>query len=144
MVLLSSTVAVYAAAVLLVPGFGPQFLAQHRLATPGAVPLHLTGGAIALVVGPWQLNSRVRARALDAHRWLGRAYLVAVVAGSLGGLTLAPRSQEGFVTLAGVTLRIWLPLELAAGLPYHDAYQAVAWLCWIPNLIVAEWFVLER
>ena len=43
------------------------------------------------------------------------------------------------LTFAAVTLRIWLPLM--AGFVFHDfivAYRIVAWLCWIPNLIVAE------
>ncbi|MDN5288751.1 MAG: hypothetical protein JWR38_5025 [Mucilaginibacter sp.] len=43
------------------------------------------------------------------------------------------------LTFAAVTLRIWLPL--LAGFVFHDfivAYRIVAWLCWIPNLIVAE------
>lgn len=48
------------------------------------------------------------------------------------------------LTFAAVTLRLILPLELALGLSYHDAYQAVAWLCWIPNLVVAEWLILAR
>jgi len=35
---------------------------------------------------------------------------------------------------AAVTLRIWLPL---LSLYFNDAYLMVAWLCWVPNLIVA-------
>jgi uncharacterized membrane protein len=45
------------------------------------------------------------------------------------------------LTLAAVTLRIYLPLELVAGLSFHDAYRIVSWLCWVPNLAVGEWFV---
>jgi hypothetical protein len=47
------------------------------------------------------------------------------------------------LTLAAVTLRIWLPLSAVAGIPFPDAYQVVAWLCWVPNLIVTEWFILR-
>jgi len=43
---------------------------------------------------------------------------------------------------AAVTLRIWLPLLTAlfdgAFLP---AYKIVAWLCWVPNIIVAYFIV---
>jgi len=24
------------------------------------------------------------------------------------------------------------------------SYQAIAWLCWVPNLVVVEWLVLTR
>jgi uncharacterized membrane protein len=43
------------------------------------------------------------------------------------------------LTFAAVTLRIYLPLSMVAGLRFEDAYPAIAWLCWVPNLIVAEW-----
>ena len=38
---------------------------------------------------------------------------------------------------AAVTLRLELPL-LAATFGFADGYRVVAWLCWIPNLLVAE------
>jgi hypothetical protein len=55
----------------------------------------------------------------------------------------ARRAAVGALTFAVVTLRFILPAELAAGMPLHDAYQLVAWACWVPNLIVAEWFFLR-
>ncbi len=39
---------------------------------------------------------------------------------------------------AAVTLRIWLPL---LSIYFKDAYLMVAWLCWVPNLIVAYFIV---
>ncbi len=47
------------------------------------------------------------------------------------------------LTLAAVTLRIWLPMSQVAGIPFADAYQVVAWLCWVPNLVVAEWLIIR-
>lgn len=48
------------------------------------------------------------------------------------------------LTLAAVTLRLWLPAALSgARLPYEVAYPVIAWLCWVPNLMVAE-VVLNR
>lgn len=44
--------------------------------------------------------------------------------------------------LAAVTLRLYLPLSSALGIPFADAYPAIAWLCWVPNLVVAEWIVV--
>jgi uncharacterized membrane protein len=48
------------------------------------------------------------------------------------------------LTLAAVTLRLYLPASQLAGLPMALAYPAIAWLCWVPNLLVAEWFVRSR
>lgn len=42
------------------------------------------------------------------------------------------------LTLAAVTLRIHLPSSMVAGIPFDLAYPAIAWLCWVPNLLVAE------
>jgi len=66
----------------------------------------------------------IRRQRVDLHRaWMLRSY----------GLTFA-----------AVTLRIWLPLSQVAGLPFLPSYQAIAWLCWVPNLVVVEWFILNR
>ncbi|MGD9588556.1 MAG: DUF2306 domain-containing protein [Pyrinomonadaceae bacterium] len=46
------------------------------------------------------------------------------------------------LTFAAVTLRIWLPLFLAGfGMKFGTAYPIIAWLCWVPNLIVGELIV---
>ena len=47
------------------------------------------------------------------------------------------------LTFAAVTLRLWLPLLGGLGADFNDSYPAVAWLCWVPNLIVAE-FLASR
>lgn len=44
------------------------------------------------------------------------------------------------LTFAAVTLRLYLPLAFAAGFEFTVAYPIIAWLCWVPNLLVAEWF----
>lgn len=38
---------------------------------------------------------------------------------------------------AAVTLRIWLPILILSIGNFKTAYTIVAWLCWIPNLLVA-------
>lgn len=43
------------------------------------------------------------------------------------------------LTLAAVTLRLYVPASVLAGFEFVVAYQAIAWLCWVPNLLVAEW-----
>jgi hypothetical protein len=44
---------------------------------------------------------------------------------------------------AAVTLRIYLPF-LATAFGEHDGYAIVAWACWVPNLLVAEWLIWSR
>ena len=43
------------------------------------------------------------------------------------------------LTFAAVTLRIYLPASMAAGVEFALAYPIIAWLCWVPNLLFAEW-----
>ena len=178
-------VAAYAAAVLLLPGFGAPFLAERRLTMPMAPTAHLGGSLGALAVGPFQLNARLRARSLARDRWIGRSYVLGVLLGGLGALAMAPHAETGWVaglgfgtlgalwiafttiafvrirngnrdahrrwmirsfalTLAAVTLRAYSPISYLAQIPFETAYPAIAWLCWIPNLIVAELVLLRR
>lgn len=44
---------------------------------------------------------------------------------------------------AAVTLRIWLPLLTTLFNDFTLAYRIVAWLCWIPNLLIA-YIIIER
>ena len=39
---------------------------------------------------------------------------------------------------AGAALRIWLPILIAFFGDFIVAYKIVAWLCWVPNLVVAN------
>ena len=48
------------------------------------------------------------------------------------------------LTLAAVALRLYLPISYLAGIPFETAYPVIAWLAWIPNLIVAELVVLRH
>lgn len=43
---------------------------------------------------------------------------------------------------SAVTLRIWLPLLSGLAGDFNAAYRMVAWLCWIPNIVVA--YILTR
>ena len=48
------------------------------------------------------------------------------------------------LTLAAVSLRIGLPAMMANGIEFVTAYQIIAWMCWVPNLIIVEWWFLRR
>ena len=43
------------------------------------------------------------------------------------------------LTFAAVTLRIYLPVSMALGIEFSLAYPIIAWLCWVPNVLFAEW-----
>lgn len=42
------------------------------------------------------------------------------------------------LTFAAVTLRIMLPLIPLTGLEFVEGYRAISFLCWVPNLLLAE------
>jgi uncharacterized membrane protein len=46
------------------------------------------------------------------------------------------------LTFAAVTLRIYLPLSQIAGIPFDVAYPVIAWVSWVPNLLLAN--LLQR
>lgn len=45
------------------------------------------------------------------------------------------------LTFAGVTLRLYLLGFIAAGFSYTEASVYLAWLCWLPNLGFAWWWL---
>lgn len=74
----------------------------------------------------YQALNRVKNRKIQDHRnWVIRNYSL---------------------TFAAVTLRIWLPLfVLLFGLQQFEvSYTVIAWLAWVPNLIIAELFIRQR
>lgn len=185
MTVLALFIALYAIALLFVPAMRAPFLRDRFSTVPLAAFLHLAGSAVALAVGPFQLNSRLRNRLISAHRWMGRSYVVSVLLGGLAAFVLATMAQSGLpaqvgfgllavlwltatsqgyryirarnqplhrrwmirsyaLTFAAVMLRIYLPLSQVYGIPFDPAYQTIAWLCWVPNLIVAEWVILRQ
>lgn len=61
----------------------------------------------------------IRRGAIDEHRkWMVRNFAL---------------------TFAAVTLRLYLPATFVGGVEFAVAYSIIAWVCWIPNLVFAEW-----
>ncbi|WP_283639055.1 DUF2306 domain-containing protein [Marinovum algicola] len=115
-----------------------------------------TGRAYALGV----LVSGVAALSLAAHSSAGR--VAGLGFGLLGLLWIAITAQavrlamlrriaahrvwmirSAALTLAAVTLRLELPI-LVGVLGFEQGYPIVAWSCWVPNLIVAEWIIRRQ
>ena len=102
---------------VLVGGSAGLYMAFH--AWGGAVGrVGFASLAIAWLYTGWQAYGAVRRRDFVEHRrWMVRNFAL---------------------TFAAVMLRIYLPASLAAGIDAHVAYPAIAWLCWVPNLVLAE------
>lgn len=91
--------------------------------------------------GPWARSGF----ALLALLWLASGVLAVRCArqGDLPGHRRWMLRQVA-LALAAVTLRLLLPAGIVAGLPLALAYPLVAWLCWVPNLLLAEWLLRRR
>jgi uncharacterized membrane protein len=48
------------------------------------------------------------------------------------------------LTLAAVTLRLYLPVAQWLPVEFDAAYRAISFLCWVPNLVVAEVYLRRR
>jgi len=42
------------------------------------------------------------------------------------------------LTFGAVTLRLYLPASLIGGIAFEAAYPFIAWLAWVPNLLIVE------
>lgn len=92
----------------------------------GGLPSQLGFGglAVAWLVTGFLALQRIRQGNVRAHReWMIRSYAL---------------------TLGAVTLRIWLPLLLSLGLEFSTAYPMIAWLSWVPNVVVAEVYLWAK
>ena len=49
--------------------------------------------------------------------------------------------MKGALTFAAVTLRLYLPFPLMMGFSFVEGYRVIAWLAWVPNLMLAETFL---
>ena len=104
MTLLALAVAGYAITMSFAPELRPSFVRALFAERPVAAFVHFMGGAIALVAGAFQLNTLLRTRFIEAHRWLGRLYLLAVVIGGVAALALALQSFGGLIAHVGFGL----------------------------------------
>ncbi len=112
---------VFAILVASVAAFGAAWFAS----TGWVAATGFMGLAIAWFYTTFRAYRAIRRGQLNAHeQWMYRSYAV---------------------TLAAVTLRIILPVEMAVfRLPFSTAYPIVAWACWVPNLVFIEWWIESR
>jgi uncharacterized membrane protein len=104
---------------VLVGGLAGLFMAFHAF---GGVVSRLGFGALAAAWLYTGLRAylAIRAKDITSHRrWMVRNFSL---------------------TFAAVTLRLWLPASFVSSIPFEHAYPFIAWLCWVPNLALAERF----
>ena len=125
------------------PGMKEGFVAH-----PVGVLLHVFAAAIALALGPFQFSPHLRRTRRTLHRWMGRVYLArhvrlpqqAAIKVMHAGMA---KDQKWMVrnfslAFAAVMLLLYIPTSVLAGVDFAVAYPVIAWLCWLPNLLVAE------
>lgn len=122
-------------------------LTVHRWAGRSYVAAVVLGGLSAIALAPAAQTGAVAGLGfgLLGVLWVGSTS-AALVAIRGGDLTAHRRwmTRSFALTLAAVTLRVYLPAAFAAGIPFTTSYPAIAWLCWVPNLIAAELLLRPR
>lgn len=90
----------------------------------GGLTAHLGFAGLAIawlattMLGYWHARQK---RFKDHQRWIIRSYAM---------------------TCSAITLRIQLGIYIPLmGFEFQQVYPLLAWSCWVPNLIVAEWIV---
>jgi uncharacterized membrane protein YozB (DUF420 family) len=113
---------VYAVSVL-VGGLAGLYLSVFSFAGMGA-RLGFGTLAVAWLVTTGLAVKAIRRRDIDTHRdWMIRSYAL---------------------TLAGLMLRIYNLLWFGAGYELPEFHPLNAWLCWVPNIIIAEAWIRLR
>jgi uncharacterized membrane protein len=141
---LGGAIALLAGPLQFLPGFRSKHWTYHRhqgwvycggvllgwLATLTLAPHAQTGwiasagflslGTVWIVCTAVAVRYILKGDAAQHRRWMIRSYAL---------------------TAAAITLRMYLPIGFAAKLPFDVFYPAVAWLCWVPNLLAVELFL---
>jgi uncharacterized membrane protein len=107
----------------------------------------LAGGTAGLVLAPSNMAGAIGTAGFGTLAILWITFAVAGVRAILRGDVPAHRRwmvRAFALTYAGVMLRLWMPVLVPVmGGDLLAAYQLVPFLCWVPNLVVAE-LVLRR
>lgn len=103
---------------VLVGGLSGLYLSQFAFGG-AAAKLGFALLAVGWLYTGWRAFVSIRKRAIGEHRrWMVRNFALA---------------------FAAVMLRLYIPVSVAVGVDFAVAYPVIAWLCWVPNLVVAEW-----
>ncbi|WP_349039786.1 DUF2306 domain-containing protein [Agrobacterium sp. SORGH_AS 787] len=106
-----------------------------------------SGGLAALVLVAGQTSGLAAGAGFTALSlaWLTSTGLA--VREVLAGRVVAHRRwmiRSFALTLSAITLRIYVPLADVFDVDFLTAYRTIAWACWVPNVLLAEIYLLRR
>ncbi len=107
----------------------------------------MAGGASALVLSAGLSTGPIAASGFSA---LGILWLYTTVQGLRAALARDFSTHRAWMirsyalTFAAVTLRLYIPMSQVFGIDFALAYPCIAWLCWVPNMAMAEIYVRWR
>jgi len=116
----------------------------HRTGGRLYVAACIAGGASALVLAAGVSTGPVAAWGFGA---LGMLWLYATTQGLRSARARDFSRHRAWMirsyalTFAAVTLRIYLPVSQIIGIDFGFAYRCIAWLAWVPNMVIAEVYV---
>jgi uncharacterized membrane protein len=137
----AASVALILGAFQLFPRFRGRWPAWHRRSGTIYVTCCIAGGLAGLVLAAGSSSGPIATAGfgLLAVLWVGftaNAWRLAKARDFAAHRRWMIRSYA--LTFAAVTLRLYLPIALMSPLDGVAAYRAISFLCWVPNLIVAE------
>jgi len=107
---------------------------------------HITGGSLALLIGPFQFWSGLRRRSMLIHRWTGRLYLIGVLAGGSAAFYLVSQTERGALfsfSLGAQGVAWWVATGLAyVAIQHRQVQQHKEWV--VRSYIVTFAFVTFR
>jgi hypothetical protein len=97
-------------------------------------------------LGKWAQGPRPRAQVENAARraltWAFGHWPWAILMGPGPSPAYPPAlSSDASVRPMGLHGPNYIPMSIALHIPFEQAYPAIAWLCWVPNLVVAQFLL---
>jgi uncharacterized membrane protein len=96
---------------------------------------------------PLSLHAHTGAAASAGFQTLGATWLTCTLLGYLdarAGRVVEHRRwmiRSYSLTTAAITLRLYIVGSGVLHIPLGQSYPYIAWLCWIPNALVAQWLI---
>ena len=122
-------------------------LKRHRLIGKVYVLSVLVSGFCGVYIGFYATGGLVSSLGFIL---LGAFWLYTTIKAYKAGCNGDIELHQGFMIysyalcFAAVTLRIWLPLLTIGFGDFVPAYRVVAWLCWVPNVVFAYFWVRRK